>query len=92
MNIRALLPLALLVSALALSACGNKGPLLPPPAPDDDEWPAEQTDDYDQDGEGEALDATGVDTDADDTDIDDEGDDPAEDPVPPAGDDGDGDA
>ena len=94
MNIRALLPLALLASALALSACGNKGPLLPPPAPDDDEWPAGQTDDYDQDGEGEALDATGVVTAADDTGtaLDPGGDDTAEDPAPPAGDDGDGDA
>ena len=38
MNIRRLLPLALLSSILVLSACGNKGPLLPPPAPEDEEW------------------------------------------------------
>ena len=63
MNIRTLLPLLLLSSAFALSACGNKGPLLPPPAPDEDEWPDGQVDDP----------GTGVDSDADadaDTDAD----------------------
>ena len=51
MNIRTLLPLVLLSSAFALSACGNKGPLLPPPAPDADEWPDEQVDDADADAD-----------------------------------------
>ena len=105
MNIRALLPFALLCSALALSACGNKGPLLPPPAPEDDEWPVE-ADDYDEAGEtdeaeavdgeaaddADAVDDADIDADADDADVDGEGDDPEKDPVPAAGDDGDGDA
>lgn len=39
MNIRPLLP-ATLLSALLLSACGNKGPLLPPPAPDAEPAPS----------------------------------------------------
>ena len=83
MNLRALLPIALLSSALALSACGNKGPLLPPPAPEDEDWPAEPAERSDS---GEVDDATleeieeGVDGDGDD-------------PAPPAtGDDGDDDA
>ena len=91
MNLRRLLPLALLSSAFALSACGNKGPLLPPPAPDDDEWPADQAD--------EPADAQD-DVDPDDVDQDDadqdDGVDPAADDEDPAdasaGDDGDGDA
>jgi len=81
MNLRRLLPLALLSFAFALSACGNKGPLLPPPAPDDDEWPADQVD--------EADDAE------DDVDPDDAVNPPADDDEPAdasAGDDGDGDA
>lgn len=83
MNLRALLPLALLSSALALSACGNKGPLLPPPPPEDDEWPAQQADDRDS----EALDDAALDAVEDG--VDGDGDDPA----PPAtGDDGDDDA
>ena len=57
MNIRALLPFVLLSFALALSACGNKGPLLPPPAPDDEEWPVDEAD---------GQDATDVDIDGDD--------------------------
>lgn len=58
MNIRALLPLAVLSSALLLSACGNKGPLLPPPAPDEDDW--EQVDDSDDaDGYDDEDDAGG---------------------------------
>ena len=78
MNIRALLPLALLTSALALSGCGNKGPLLPPPAPEDEEWP----DDVDEAGDATRDDADMDDADADDADpaldadVDGEGDDP----------------
>lgn len=42
MNIRALLSAAVLSSTLLLAACGNKGPLLPPPAPEaPEEWPAD---------------------------------------------------
>lgn len=87
MNIRALLPLVLLSSALALSACGNKGPLLPPPAPDDEEWPDEQVDDA----------GTGTDADAQDDAVDPVPDDPARDdaggaePLPEADVDGEGD-
>lgn len=98
MNIRALLPLVLLSSALALSACGNKGPLLPPPAPEDEEWPDQQVDDADVDTDADAQDGAVAPVlddpardDADaaellpEADVDGDGDDPA----PPA-DDGDG--
>ena len=98
MNIRALLPLVLLSSALALSACGNKGPLLPPPAPEDEEWPDQQVDDAEVDTDADAQDdavAPVLDDPARDdadaaeplpeADVDGDGDDPA----PPA-DDGDG--
>ncbi|HEY4529103.1 MAG TPA: lipoprotein [Luteimonas sp.] len=79
MNLRTLLPLLLLSSAFALSACGNKGPLLPPPAPDEDEWPEEQVDDS----------GTGVDSDADiDPDLQDDAE--AGDPAAGADDSGDG--
>ena len=98
MNIRALLPLVLLSSALALSACGNKGPLLPPPAPEDEAWPDQQVDDADvdtdADAQDDAVDPVPGDPARDDADaaeplpeadVDGDGDDPA----PPA-DDGDG--
>ena len=76
MNIRALVPLILLSSVLVLSACGNKGALLPPPAPGDEEWPAGQVDDADIDAD--------IDADADaDADAENADDDP--------GNDGDGD-
>ncbi|NLA68811.1 MAG: sugar transporter [Gammaproteobacteria bacterium] len=45
MDIRPLLPLALLASALALSACGNKGPLVAPPPPGTELPDADATDD-----------------------------------------------
>ena len=89
MNTRALLTPVLLSAALLLSACGNKGPLLPPPAPDEDEWPADGFDDPgaevrdDTDADADATDDVPLDADAD-TDLDGEGGDPAFD------DDGDG--
>jgi predicted small lipoprotein YifL len=91
MNIRALVPLALLSSVLVLSACGNKGPLLPPPAPDDDEWPAEPAEDVDD--QDDASDVDDTDPDEVEAGVDGEGDDPpADDSDDEAGDDGDGDA
>ena len=78
MNIRVPLFLSLLACALALSACGNKGPLLPPPAPDDEDWPAQPVDQTDADAERQEIESG----------VDGEGDDPPAD----GGDDGDGDA
>ena len=84
MNTRRLSTLALLSSALLLSACGNKGPLLPPPAPADEAW---LEDDEPDDG----IDA-GVEEDVEDVeDIEDGVDGEGEDPAPAdAGEDGDG--
>ena len=92
MNIRVLLPLVLLSSALALSACGNKGALLPPPAPEDEEWPDEQVDDADADADTD----TDTDADARDDAVDPVLDDPARDdddvePLPETDVDGEGD-
>lgn len=67
MNIRTLLPLVLLSSAFALSACGNKGPLLPPPAPEDEEW-SDGADDV-ADADDVTRDDAGMDN-ADDGDVD----------------------
>ena len=95
MNIRPLLPVVLLCSALALSACGNKGPLVAPPPPDDEEWPVEEAE-ADEDAGFDDADDEALDDDADpaidDEGVDGEGEDPEDDPVPAAGDDGDGDA
>ncbi len=83
MNLRALLPLALLSSALALSACGNKGPLLPPPAPEDDELPVGPA------GRSDSEDLDDATLQEIEEGVDGEGDDPA---PPVTGDDGDDDA
>lgn len=82
MNIRVPLFLSLLACALALSACGNKGPLLPPPAPDDEDWPAQPVDQADADADADAE------RQEIESGVDGEGDDPPAD----GGDDGDGDA
>lgn len=39
MNIRPVLPVVLLSIALALTGCGNKGPLVQPPPPEEGDWP-----------------------------------------------------
>ena len=85
MTIRRLLPLALLSSILVLSACGNKGPLLPPPAPEDEEWLEDPAVEDDASDEARVDDGSGDDAGDEAGDADDE------DPVPAdGGDDGDG--